>query len=115
MMPPPTPVPSVTHTTFLPSRAAMAAEPRDRVEQPERDEEVSPEREREVGELRCIAAGVVDAVYQRPLERKPPSFGLQVLPACLHEQRKGVAAVERDDLVPQLVAGGVEGHRKIDR
>ena len=69
---------------------------------------------RELGQLRCIAMGVVHAVDQCPLERKPSPFGSQVLPARSHEHGNWVAAVERDDLVAELVAGGVQGDGEVD-
>ena len=120
-------VPRLARTVALTPRSAnqsrKSADPERRRAPPgvpagrvERDEvDVGGQRQGQLGQFGGVPGRVVHPVDQRPLERKAPSFGGQVLRARPHEHGQGVAAVERHDLVPQLVAGGVKGDGQVDR
>ena len=70
----------------------------------------------QLGELAGVGAPVVDAVDQRPLERQPAP--LRRAGSRRHASMsmlERVAAVDRHELVAQLVVGGVQGHGEVHR
>ena len=60
------------------------------------------------GEFTCVAWRVVDIFDQRPLERDPTIFLLQIFSARLHQIFDRVTLVDRHERVAQIVARGVK-------
>ena len=82
----------------------------------ERDQvDVRGERPCEGGELGRVLWTVVDPVDQGPLDRQPPPARRHVLGAGGGQLGQRVAPVDGDELVAQLVVGGVQRHRQVDR
>jgi hypothetical protein len=70
---------------------------------------------RSLDELLRVDVAVVHAIDARPLERQAAPLGEEVPAARVHQDAERVAAVDRHQLVAQLVVGRVQRHRQVDR
>ncbi len=69
----------------------------------------------QVGQLADVDRPVVHPGDQRPLERHATTGDLEPAPAGGHERLEGVATVDGDELVAQLVVGGMQRDGEVDR
>ena len=73
------------------------------------------ERAGERRQLDRVALPVVDAVDQGPFDGEAPPAGRHVLGAGLGQHGQRIAPVDRDELVAQLVVGGMERDGQVHR
>ncbi len=64
-------------------------------------------------QLLGVPGSIVHVVDERPLERQPPTLRLEVVATGVGQRREGIAAVDGDELVAEVVVGRVQGHGEV--